>query len=652
MLGEFLQIGERICVAPVIHGSGDFAIEIRRIMLSHRFDCLAVPLPPSFQTDVEAAVDQLPTISVVIQEEPSEFNLSSLDDNSAEASSRRASYVPIDPCQPVVAALRIARQERMPRAFIDLETDHFECHGQVFPDPYALKHVSIARFAAATLPAIPRPDLPLHVARIRHMAERLQELEQRFERILFVCSLSDWLWIRDCRLSGPADSRMSSASDPDAFNDDDAERSTQFEAAVAELLDEPEVAQTQLCTPSENSLMFLLGELPFITGLYEQARAELDSDENLSVDGLKELLLAARESYQLEMRSMARRITPKLGSVWLRYVRNLALIESRMTPDLYSLVVAAQQIFGDQFAIALAETARRYPFTPEFSGPEFSLSVDKARFPDGGIGEAVSRLPGPPVTWRTCELNRKPPKIDQERWKMAWNPFRQCSWPPEDVAIEKFRNHVKDAALAIMGADLARTEKFSTSLKDGLDIRETLRNWHTGDLYVRMFPPQIGTLDCVLMFFDSPADPRDYPWRITWMAEHHDESTLALFATSFQDEIVGPGIGQARYGGAMFLFPPRSIPEVWTDPRLDFVDTLEERLLAAACTYSNEKHIAVLSEAPPGIGWRRLAKRYGRKLVHVPIGRFSQETIQQLRTVHVLNGHEVRSFAAHFIRKP
>ena len=208
-----------------------------------------------------------------------------------------------------------------------------------------------------------------------------------------------------------------------------------------------------------------------------------------------------------------------------------------------------------------------------------------------------------------------------------------------------------DAALALLGADLAKTEKFSTSLKDGLDIRETLRNWHTGELYVKVFPPQLGKLDCVLMFFDAPADPRDYPWRITWMAEHHDESTLALFATDYQRDMVGPGIGAANYGGAMFLFPPRPISDVWSDRRFDFSDTMEERLLAAACVYSECRHIAVLSEAPPGPGWRRLAKKHGKKLIHVPLGRFSQEKIQQLRIVHVLNGKHVRSYAAHFIRK-
>lgn len=101
----------------------------------------------------------------------------------------------------------------------------------------------------------------------------------------------------------------------------------------------------------------------------------------------------------------------------------------------------------------------------------------------------------------------------------------------------------------------------------------------------------------------------------------------------------------------MFLFPPRPVVDIWNDPRLDFVDTLEERLLAAACLHSQHRHIAIMSAIPPGVGWRRLAKRYGRKLVHIPISHFSQEAIQQLRMFHVLNGRQVRSYAEHFIRK-
>ena len=124
-----------------------------------------------------------------------------------------------------------------------------------------------------------------------------------------------------------------------------------------------------------------------------------------------------------------------------------------------------------------------------------------------------------------------------------------------------------------------------------------------------------------------------------------------MFATNYLENLVGPGIGQASYGGAVFLFPPRPVPDIWTNRRFDFTDTLEERLLAAACYHADERHVALLSYSPPGPAWRRLAKKYGKKLIHVPLGKFSQETVQQLRMFHVLNGQKVRSFAAEFIRK-
>lgn len=661
---KFLQLSPRITVLPVIHGSGDFAVEVRRVMLSQDFDCLAVPLPPSFQDDVERAVDFLPGITAVLQEEPRSFLTEpwspERDFEEAEDDDRAFSYVPIDPCQPVIAALRIAIQEHMPRAFVDLETARFESVGAILPDPYALKKVPVERFAAGILPAIPRLPEGQPQDRVVTMAHRLRELERRYRSILFVCSITDWPWVKEA-YSAPGDS-------PGAQDDDLVEATGVFSVAP-------------------NTSIFLLGELPFITGLYERARAELDDDENLSVDGIKELALAARKKYEDELKSRARKITPKLLATYFQYVRNLALVERRMTPDLYTLVTAARQIAGDGFAVHLAETAREYPYPAsrppyeggpqggggqssavgdisysppsqggeqseeEFSFETLKMGIGRADLPDGEIVEMKNRLPGHPQSWRSCRLQRRPPKKQQREWRMRWDPFSQCSWPPEDSSIEKFRTHVKDAALALMGTDLARTEKFTTSLKDGLDIRETLRNWHTGDLYVKVYPPNRGDLDCVVMLFDSPVDPRDYPWRITWHAEHHDESTLALFATNFREEMVGPGIGLARYGGAMFLFPPRPIPNIWQDPRFDFADTLEERLLSAACHHSEERHVALLSPGPPGAGWRRLARRFGKRLVHVPLSRFSGQTVEQLRMFHVLNGHRVRSYAAEFIRK-
>ena len=640
---DVLKISDKITCLPVIHGSGDFALAVRIKMLAERFDCLAVPLPQSFQSNVEEAIYSLPKPTVVTQAEtpryrtewsPNEWNDDGDDDWEDGPEFEHAhSYVPIDPCQPVIAALRFAMEEHIPRAFIDLETAGWQPVSDVLPDPYALKKVTAERFAAAMLTSVRRPTSQQVIDRCTHMGWRLSELERRHESILLICSVLEWPWIREAYQQF-----HNSKGQPDGLPEHDA------------------VEETKTYDVEEATLTFMFGELPFITALYERARVELEDDENLSIDGIKELLIAARRTYLDEFRGRARKITPALLKSTLRYIRNLTLLDRRFSPDLYSIVMGTKQVLGDQYARHVAEQAREYAISSdaEIASPAtetIHFGIDRARFPDGDVVTMKSRLPGPPIQWRSCDLQRRPERVESDKWRMQWNPFRQCSWPPEDELIENFRTHVAQRALEIMGADLVRTEKFTTSVMDGIDIRDTLRNWHTGDIYVKNIPPSHGTLDCVVMLFDTPADPREYPWRTTWYAEHQNESTLAFFATNFGEEIVGPGIALATYGGALFLFPPMSIPDIWSNEELDFADTLEDRLIAAACVHSQSRHIALLSPGAPGMGWRRMAKRHGKRLVHVPLGQFSDATVQQLRLVHVLNGHEVRSFASHFIRK-
>ena len=591
-------------------------------MLEHDFDCLAVPLPPSFQHHVEAGIHVLPTPTMVVQDEARCFWTEWNSDSPEEETARRVSYVPIDPCQAVIAGLRVAIGEHIPREFIDLETTDFQPYTTVLPDAYALQRVPIERFAAANLPFLPRPPTGQITQRIRHMAQMLRGIQQHYKSILLLCSILQWPWIREAFVEGH----------PDDAADDYVQEPTWYQ-------------------PDPRTLLFMLGELPFITGLHERARAELDDDRHLSIDGVKELLLAARGAYRQDFKNRARPITTQTISCLLKYIRNLTLLERRFTPDLYTIVIASKQVAGDSYALHVAEQAREYRFQREVDLPQVTLGIDRIRLPDGEIAEAVSRLPGTPVLWRNCQLRRRADDRETRHWRMKWNPAGQCSWPPEDKLIENFRAHVTQKAQDVMGADLVKTEKFTTSVKDGIDIRDTLRNWHTGEIYVKVLPPSRGKLDAVVMLFDSPADPRNYPWRTTWFAEHQNESTLAFFATNFMSEMVGPGIGVATYGGALFLFPPIPIPDIWHDPRLDFVDTMEERVLAAACLHSACPQIAILSAYPPSAGWRRLAKRFRKRWVHIPLSQFSSATVQQLRMVHVLNGRQVRSYASHFIRR-
>ncbi len=572
---DFLKIGSKIRVMPIVHGSGDCAVRVREELLARPYDCVAVPLPPSFQEEVEAAVERLPTITVVVQPD------AETDDDEGDDESDGFSYVPIDPCQGVVAALRVALGERIAREFIDRETPRFEASASVFPDPYALKKVSLEGYAAAILPAIPPPKSQQHGDRVVHMAARLRELETRYQSILLVCSLMDWPWIRD------AYTRKLESDEPASF-----------------------FAPIQTFAVDPKTLIFVLGELPYLTGLYERGRFELTPDDNVSVDGVKELVLAARDRLKETLPRIAKQITPQLLSTYFKYVRNLALIERRLTPDLYGLVIAAQQTAGDDFARAVGETARTYSYADKDLDPAEPLvrmGDGKAEVPIWGIGRMISRLPGQALFWRTVELRPTPPEKDKKQWKQRWDPYGMCSWPPEDDRIESFQQHVREQAKAILGADLARSEKFTTSVMDGIDIRETLRNWHTGDLYVKVQPPSRGSIEAVVFLFESPADPKIYCNRATWYAEHNEESTLAFYATDHLTNMVGPGVAQADYGGAFFLFPPRSIPDIWTDPRFNFTTTLEERLLAGAFAHSRERHVAVVSARPPSASWRRLA---------------------------------------------
>lgn len=611
-----LRLSSRVEILPIVHASGDMAQEVRERLIAKPYDCLAVPLPECFAVPVEAAIEALPTVSVVMLRE----------EHPDEAS---ASYVPIDPCQPVVMGIRVAMGEEIDRAYIDRDVAVYEPDPIHAPDPYILKTVSIGAYAAAALPALPPPPAGgQREARIAWMAFRLHELELDYEAVLCLCPVQDWPHLRE------------------AYQERRAYRCSEIVSGTPDIVG-----------AADRSLYFVLGELPFITGLYEQRRAELRSDRHLAIDGVKELLLETRRRWMAERQSEHGWMTPQRLQIFLQYVRNLALLDRRLTPDLYSLVTAAKQIGGDQFAVTLIETAKDYPFQnsePESWRPgsdrTATFGIGQAEFPDGTMLRMKSRLPGPPLLWRTLHLRPTATPVKRRDWAQRWNPLRQCSWPPEDSRIESFNLHVREQAKALIGADLARIEKFTTSVKDGIDLRETLRHWHKKEIYVKEIPPARGSIEVVVFLFETPADPGKYSWQATWFAEHAEESTLCFYATPFKDSLIGPGIGQSVYGGAMFLFPPRPIPDVWTDPRLAFLETLEERLLAGALLHSQERHVALVSPIRPPARWRLLARRFRKQFIPIPLSRFSSQTVDRLRRFHVLNGHEVRSYATRFIQ--
>ena len=604
---DIFHLSEKIRFLPVVHGSANFTRIIREQILSASPDCITVALPPEFQSTVEDGINRLPLISLSCQEE----------------SKGAVNYVPVDPCQPMIMGLRIAAQEGIPRKYIDLSCDIYEPRKVDFPDTYALRHMSYEKFCAAVLLIIKRPDPgSLHDKRVRWMAFQLHQLEMEFSHITLICSILDWPWIKEAYDERKPYEKPEPPKIPQSFG---VERETLF---------------------------FALTEFPYITYLYEKNRQEMKSDKEVSIDGIKEILLRARQIFTEKHKVRYHNLTSQSFQIYLQYVRNLTLMENRLTPDLYTLITTAKQIGGDPFAIAVLEAAREYPFHDNESTPfePLTLGIDKAIGEDDSPINMKNRLSEIQLEWRSMDLKPEPDMQKQVEWKYNWNPYGQCSHPPEDDQIESFNSHVREQTKLLLSNDLARTEKFTSSVKDGIDMRDTLRHWHEGDIYIKEIPASQGRVEIVVFLFDAEPNPNHYQWRQTWYAEHNEESTLCFFATNYMNDMIGPGIGRATYGGCMMIYPPRPIPDIWEDPRIHIAQTLEEKILEASFFHSQEKHITVVSPCLPKSSWRRLARKYHKSIIHIPLKRFSNQTIEKIRRFHVLNGKQIRSFASHFIQ--
>jgi hypothetical protein len=134
------SLGSWLTLIPVVHGSAAYASALRKELLSRSFDALAVPLPESFSEEVIRGVERLPALSLVVRRntlgQDGIEEAAGWEQELPEAMPR-GTYVPIDPCQGVIAAIRMALGERIAIEWIDSEGDSIENHSPVIADCYA-----------------------------------------------------------------------------------------------------------------------------------------------------------------------------------------------------------------------------------------------------------------------------------------------------------------------------------------------------------------------------------------------------------------------------------------------------------------------------------------------------------------------------------
>ncbi len=96
--------------------------------------------------------------------------------------------------------------------------------------------------------------------------------------------------------------------------------------------------------------------------------------------------------------------------------------------------------------------------------------------------------------------------------------------------IENFGLQLKGFANRTISEERSHTERFSTSMLDGIDLRETVRNWHEGALFVRETAKRSGDIGAVVIIFDEDREDK-YTYLTTWLGEHQNESDMAFYST-------------------------------------------------------------------------------------------------------------------------
>ncbi len=622
---------ERVDCLPLVHGRLAFALAARRKLLEESFDAVAVELPPSLQPEVLRALGDLPAVSVVLYRETPDF----LDPAAP------AWYVPIQPADGIVEALRIAREERLPSFFVDAEIPAFQGAATALPDPHGVRMLGLEAWYRSCLPLLARhPRGPQDAIREAHMAARLRALLSRFPgRILFLCGMAHWAAIQSLLAQGGGELFPEEGPPPSQI--------TRFRA-------------------HPRSVPFLMGEIPYVAVRFEKHRAGIDLEEFDAPGAVKQLLLEARKLHRRRFPGSLEKPGPGRLRALLDFARKMTVRRGFLIPDSYTLVAAANGAVGNDYAFAVLEQAHRYPWNGELipggeekegegtlsdrDPPEgLPMTADRAWI-DGREVPLRNRTPGASFEYGRLKLEQVPDARRQEDWQASWQGPLQCSWPPEDLCIEGFRDYVGRRALSLARVERSRSEPFRTSYLDGLDLRATLRDVVERRLHVREERALPGAVGALVIIFEEDDFGQKYPFRSTWMAEHPLESTLAFYATDFREQIVGPGVARAWYGGCLLIFPPVAIPDVWNDFRFERARTPSERLLLAGAFWCRDHFLVHVARRPPSPEVKRAAGRMRRHILHLPLSTFGPSTLERIRRMHVLNGVEVRAWARRFIR--
>lgn len=587
---------------PVVPGRLEFSVELRRYLLEHRPRIVAVELPELLRSAYLRAIDRLPEISVILHPDAED------EDN--------AIYVPVEPADPFTETIRTAIEIEAEIVFIEPEHSERPHLPDNYPDTYSIRRIGLSKYIDAyrVYPQARNEEIDAHAAGI---AWKLQGTNPLAE-VVVVISLN---------LLDPV---LDAMEEP---QEEPPRRTRLFNAA-------------RLVNPHPDCLVEITVEYPYLQDRYEFYRLEMEDQRLIDRPAVQFDLLREAEAKYTE--NTGEKLEHWHRRSIAKYTRNLAQINGDLLAGAFDLAVAARSIVDDNYGWEVWQMANRYPEqrdnceleTVNISGEEIWTSTKRLKI--------RRRLPRPKQRLKSTGLKRRKKEKFAGEWAHQTTGDAICSYPPEDLVIEDYGRFLKTKAKSLLSEERTRVEPFTTSILDGIDLRETIRNWHKRKLYVKQVERLAGDVGAVVVIFDEDLEDR-YQYLTTWLGEHQNESDMAFYSTHPFDHLVGPGIGRAEYGGFLLSLPPRRMLDVWGDPDYDFAESKPERLLMAALDYSVQHYVVYVAAKPPRSIFRSIASHLGRKIVYIPIGQLSPTKLKKVRVVHVLDNYSRREIAKDYI---
>ncbi len=649
---------KNIYIIPTFHCRIEFAKLVREAFFKVYPDVIAVELPDNIKERVIEAIERLPYLSLI--------------GYADTLNPDNMTFIPIDPGDSIIEAVRIGKVHNIPIEFIDFSVKNYMQSIIKLPDDYSLNQIGLNNYYNTISKYFKDEDfkkkkefrdkidfneflekkenhelklnnLEKDILREMYMASKLLQMMPVYNRILLIVGMAHWMDIKYY-----------------------LEKKEKVQSVNISLLPYEYI---KIYNIKSKDARFLLRELPFHTYKWLKFRKkfskslleQIETPEELSLlissfdknKHIKEILLKARDEYEKEYKEF---INLHRLKFLFQYARNLTVTNNNLLPNLLDLLFTSRNVINDEYAWKVMEKASYYPFDDKSQKYETMRLKFEGGYDSSGCFIKLRRYLPYYKKNKPFPLKKRPEEKYPGEWKEKWEKNKEstCSYPPEDIIEEDYFDYIRKRAMKNLKKKKTKIEEFKSSIKDGIAIKETLRSWGINKkIYIKNEQQIQGSIDTMIVIFDEDiGEEEQYPYKLTWWAEHNKESDIAFYATNPGEYLIGPGISHVEIGGILSFFPPFFIPPIF-ESFMDFkykeVSNKAERLLKAAVMYSREKYILYIANKPPRKYFFSLAGVKHRHIIHIPIENYSAESLKTIKHIHLLAGKKTRRIAHNYI---